>query len=276
MVGRVEQRQPPVAQLAGHGDVLGPFGGEVDGDVGPQRVNAGLQRLAQPRSVRQRQRVVGPFARDRPTARPDVAQDRDVLAHPRQRLGERLAVPALHHLGPGHAEPQDETATAQVIERHRRHRRRCGGPGGDLDDRGAELDVRRGCAPPCQRHQRVRAVGLGRPHRVKAQPVGLLDGLSGAGRGAPGPVAEAKAESQVTGHGRTLSVAVRCGPATQCRLETGEWPGGPRRLRLAACPFLAGRQAPCLARPQHARRVSVSAAGGVSLGNDEHVLAERR
>ena len=52
VVRRVEQRQPAVAQLGRHRDVLGSLCGQVDRDVGAQRVDARLQRLAQAGSAR--------------------------------------------------------------------------------------------------------------------------------------------------------------------------------------------------------------------------------
>ena len=91
-VGREQHRQPAVAQLGAQRDVLRALGAEVDRDVLAQRVDRGLQRLAEPGAVRaaaagsaRRRRVT------RPLARPDVAQDADVLARARERLGERHA-----------------------------------------------------------------------------------------------------------------------------------------------------------------------------------------
>ena len=116
---------------------------------------------------------MGAVVGDRPLARPDVAQDPDVLAHPRQRLGERLAVPALDDLRSGDAETEDHPPAAEVVERHRRHRGRGRRPRRDLHDRRAELDLLGRRAPPGERHQRVGAVRLGGPDRVKAEPLGL-------------------------------------------------------------------------------------------------------
>ena len=73
---------------------------------------------------RQRQRVVLAVVGDRPLARPDVAQDADVLARAGERLGERLAVPALDHLRAADAEAEDEAPAAEVVHRHRGHRGR--------------------------------------------------------------------------------------------------------------------------------------------------------
>ena len=49
-------------------------------------------------------------------------------------------------------------------------------------------------APPGQRREGVGAVGLGRPHRVEAEPLGLLDRLQRTRRRAGRPVARAVAE----------------------------------------------------------------------------------
>ena len=69
------------------------------------------------------------------------------------------------------------------------------------DDRGPELDPLGRGAPPGQRGERVRAVGLGRPHRVKAQPVGLEHGLGRARRRTARPVADVEPELEVVCHG---------------------------------------------------------------------------
>ena len=51
-----------------------------------------------------------------------------------------------------------------------------------LHDAGAELDPLGVRAPPRERRQGVGAVRLGGPHRVEAEPLGLLDRLERAGR----------------------------------------------------------------------------------------------
>ena len=62
-------------------------------------------------AVRERERVVRPLVGDRAVAGPDVPEDPDVLAHPRERLGERLPVPALDHLRPRDPQPEDQPKT---------------------------------------------------------------------------------------------------------------------------------------------------------------------
>jgi hypothetical protein len=105
VIGRVEQRQPAIAQLAGQGDVLRSLGREVDRNLTPERAEARFQRLARAR----------------------------------EPLRERLSVPALDDLRPGYAEAENQPARREVVERHRRHRGGRRRPGGDLDDRRAEL-----------------------------------------------------------------------------------------------------------------------------------------
>src|SRR5436305_538605 len=108
---RVEQRQPAVTKLGGERDVLRPFRGQVDRDALAQRTDARLERLAEAGAILERERVVRALAGDRALARPNAAQEPDVLAHPRQRLGERLAVPTLDDLWPRHSEAEEEPAT---------------------------------------------------------------------------------------------------------------------------------------------------------------------
>ncbi len=92
---------------------------------------------------------------------------------PGQRLLERLAVPSLDDLGPGHAESEHEPAPRQMVEGdggHAHGRRRAGR---QLAQGRAQADPLGLGAPPAERGQRVGAVGLGRPDRVEAQPLGF-------------------------------------------------------------------------------------------------------
>ena len=68
------------------------------------------------------------------------AHDLDVLARLLERLAPGLAVPALDHLRPRGAEPEEEAPAGEQVERRRRHRRVRGRAAGDLHDRAAELD----------------------------------------------------------------------------------------------------------------------------------------
>ena len=175
VLGSEEQRQPAVAELGGQGHVLRAFGGEVDRQIGPQRVDRRLQRLPEPETARVGQLVVLALEVDRLVAGDDLADDGHVLAGAGERLGVGLAVPALHDLRARGAEAEDEPTAGQVVEGHRRHRRGRRSAGRHLGDGRAELDVLGARAPPGQRHQGVRAVRLGRPDRVEPQPFGLQD-----------------------------------------------------------------------------------------------------
>src|SRR5439155_17520688 len=96
-----------VAYLGRQRDVLGALRAEEDGHVRPQRVDRGLQRLAQPGAVGIGQRVVLALERHRALAGEDAPHDRDVLARAGQRLAEGLPVPALDDLRARYAEPED-------------------------------------------------------------------------------------------------------------------------------------------------------------------------
>ncbi len=103
----------------------------------------------------------------------DFAHDGHVFPHPRQRLAIGHPVPALHHLRAGDSQAQDEPPPGQVVQGHRGH-------GGvrwrapvNLHDPRAQPDPRGLRADPGQRRHRVRAVGLGRPGHVVAQPLRL-------------------------------------------------------------------------------------------------------
>ena len=102
--------------------------------------------------------------------------------------------------GPETPRPRMKRPPERMVHRHRRHRRGGGLARGHLHDRRAELDPLRRGAPPGQRRQAVRAVGLGRPDRVEAEPLGLGDRLGDAGRRAAGPVAGVQPELQIPGH----------------------------------------------------------------------------
>ena len=171
---RVEDRQPAVADLGGQRDVLRPLGAQHDRDVGAQRMGDRLERLAQTGCALacQRQRIVRAVARHRRLAGPHLPDDVDVFAGPGQRLGERLAVPALDHLRAGHAEPEDVPAAAEVVEGQRGHRAGGRRARGQLDDRGAQPQPVRRRTPPGQRRVGVRAPCLGGEHGVESGVLG--------------------------------------------------------------------------------------------------------
>ena len=126
----------------------------------------------------QRQRVVRPVAGDRSLARPDVAQDADVLARAGERLGERhRRTSPRRPAGPETPEPEDEAPAREVVDRHRGHRRRGRLARRHLHDRRAELEPLGRRAPPGERRQPVGAVGLRGPDRVEPEPLGLGDRL---------------------------------------------------------------------------------------------------
>src|SRR3954447_6950286 len=199
VAGREQHRQPAVTELGGQSDVLRALGAQVDRDVLAQRVNRRLQRLSQPRRVLPLvgQRVVLALDRHRSLARPDVAQDLDVLARARQRLAERHAVPALDHLRSRDTEAEDEAAAGEVVHRHRRHRGHRRLARRHLRYRRAQLERLRLCTPPSERRQAVGAVGLRRPDRIEAELLGLGDRLGDVRRRAACPVAGVEAQLQV-------------------------------------------------------------------------------
>src|SRR5699024_6036192 len=155
-----------------------------------------LERLAEAGRPRPLvwQRVGGTVGGHGPLAAQDLADDVDVLAGPGERLGERLAVPPLHDLRAGDAEPEREPAAGQVVERHGAHR--CGGgrARGQLHDGGGQADVLGERPVPGQRGERVRTPGLRGEDGVEARPVrghhevGVIGGRLGA------PVAELQGE----------------------------------------------------------------------------------
>src|SRR4051812_25494567 len=172
---RHEDRQPAVGDLGRERDALRPECREVDRDLGAQRAQHQLQRLAEAGRARPvpRDPVVLAVVLD-DLARERCADDLDVLARLAERLAPRLAVPALDHLRPGAAEPEQEAAAREEVERRRRHRRVRRRAAGDLQDRGAELDPLGAPREPAEDADRVGAPGLRDPDRVEAEPLRLL------------------------------------------------------------------------------------------------------
>ncbi len=187
-LGGVEDRDPAVGDLRCLGDVLGPLGAEPDRDVGAQGVNDRLERLAEADRTLTgvRKWVVRPVVGHRPLARQHLADDVDDLTGAGERLGERLAVPAFHHLRPAHAHAQDHPAVAEVVQGQGVHRDRGRRTPAHLHDRGAEPEALGLAAPPGQRRERVGAPRLGGEDRVEP---GLLRGgdqlADACGRPAP-------------------------------------------------------------------------------------------
>ena len=191
---REEQRQPSIADLGCERDVLRSLGTEVDRDVGAERMQRGLQRLSQARAAAQRHLVLLADELDRLLASDDRSDDRDVLAGAGEWLRVGLAVPTLDDLRAGRAETEDDAALGQVIKGHRGHRSRGGCACRHLDDARTELQPRRVRAPPREWRERVGAVGLRRPERVEAEPLGLLDRFERPRGRSRSPVPRAVAE----------------------------------------------------------------------------------
>ena len=131
---RQEERQPAVGDLGGHGHVLRALGAEEDRDVGAQRVGDRLERLAEAHRACAEVRLLVELALEveRLLAGQDPADDLDVLAGAGERLGVRLAVPALDDLRARDAEAEDDPAAREVVERERGHRRGGRRAGRDL------------------------------------------------------------------------------------------------------------------------------------------------
>ena len=177
VVGRREEdRQPAVGDLGGQLHVLGADGRQVDGQVGPA-VEDALERLAQAGGVGALvgNLVVLAVVDQRLLAREDGAHDGDVFARLAQRLAVGLAVPAFHDLGAGEPQPQQHAAAGELVEGDGGHGRVGRRAGRHLHDGRAQVDALGLRADPGQRRDRIRAIGLGRPDRVEAQAIRLLD-----------------------------------------------------------------------------------------------------
>ena len=108
-------------------------------------------------------------------------------------------VPALGDLRAGGAEAEEEAPAGELVDRRPGHRRRRRGAGGNLEDRGAELDRRRLRGEPGEHADHVGAVGLGGPDRLEAGRLGRLHDLDGIlARRADSPVAEVEAQLQIS------------------------------------------------------------------------------
>ena len=192
MLGREQRRDPAVGDLARERGVLGADRGEVDRDALLDGGDRELERLAGP--VGQRQ-LEGLAVELDALAGERHAHHGDVLARALQLLGEALPVPALGDLRPRGADAEDHAPARELVDRggrHRGHRRRAGG---HLEDPRAEADPRGLTRQPAEHGRGVRAVGLGGPHRVIAQPLGLLDDVQLVLRAeAEAPVADVHAE----------------------------------------------------------------------------------
>ena len=167
--------------------------GEVDRDLLLHRRDRELQRLAGAVGQRQRQRLALEL---QPLARERLAHDRDVLARALD-LARRSAGRASPRrpAGPEEPMPEQHPPARELVDRRRGHRGHRRAAGGHLEDRRAELDRRRQPGEPAEDRRGVRAVGLGGPDRVIAEPLGLLDDLAlVVGGESEAPVADVDAE----------------------------------------------------------------------------------
>ncbi len=179
---RIIQGEPAVADFRRHGDVFRPFRTQKDRNIGAQGMGNRLQRLAQAPGAGGIRRigngVMGAGAPHRVFACQHLADDVDIFPGPRQWLGKGLAIPAFHHLGPGHAQPEDQPPVGKMIQGQGMHGRGGGCAGRDLHDGGAQLDGLGMGAHPGQRRQGIGAIGLGGEKPVIAQglrPLGQID-----------------------------------------------------------------------------------------------------
>src|SRR6185369_12782940 len=140
-VRRVEDRQPTVGDLGRLCDALRTDRRQIDRDR--PSVEDALQRLAEARRTRAlvRDVVVLAVMLERPLARPDGAQDLDVLPRARERLPVPDAMPAFDDLRAGDPEPAEEAAAREMIERHRRHGGHGRGPRRHLHDPRRDVDA---------------------------------------------------------------------------------------------------------------------------------------
>src|SRR4051794_3292165 len=196
VLGREEDRDPAVGDLARELRVLRPDRREVDRDAVLHRRDRELQRLTRPVRERKLERLAVELE---PLAVERSAHDRDVLARALDLAGEALPGPALGHLRARRSDPEQHPPAAELVERRGGHRRHRGRAGRHLEDRRADLDPLGLPGEPPEDRRRVRAVGLGGPDGVVAEALGLEDDLELIGaRQAETPVADVHAELHAT------------------------------------------------------------------------------
>ena len=172
-VRREEHGNPAVADLRAHGDVLRPFRAQVHRNAFAHRVQDELQRLAEAGAALQRQLVVLAVEGHGAVSGDDLAEDRHPLAGAGEGLGIGLAVPAFHHLRPGHADAEDQAAVGEVVQGDGVHGGAGRGARGNLHDGRAEIDALGVGADPGERREAVRAVDFRRPNGVVAEVLRL-------------------------------------------------------------------------------------------------------
>ena len=175
VLGREQRRDPAVGDLGRQRRVLRPDRREVDRDPLLHRRDRELQRLAGPVGQRQLERLaVVDSTRSRASAM------RTTSTYSRVRwscLPKRWPCQPSATCGPLEPMPEQHPPVGELVERrggHRGHRRRAAG---HLEDRRAELDPLGLPREPGEDRGGVGAVGLGGPHRVVAEPLGLQDEL---------------------------------------------------------------------------------------------------
>src|SRR5262249_32253301 len=138
MLGGEQGGDPAVGDLAGERGVLGPDGGDVDGDALLHGRDRELERLAWTVGGGKLEGLAGEvdtFARERP------AEHGDVVARALQLFGEALPVPALCDLRPGGAYAEDHAPAGELVDRRGGHRGHGGRAARHLKDAGPEADL---------------------------------------------------------------------------------------------------------------------------------------
>ena len=156
--------------------------------------------------------------------------------------------------GPDVPRPRMKRPPDSGVERHRGHRRVRGRAPRELHDGRAEADLRRLRADPGERAHRVGAPRLGRPDRVEAEPLGLVDEVH----------VERDLRSRVADH-----------QSESHRILLGSSPARGRRV-LAVRPARTSRCASSARRQrERARDREVERALGVHREDRAHLLARR-
>jgi hypothetical protein len=170
VVGAPQVGEDAVGDLGGERRVPGAEGGDEDRRGGRRR-RRGAQRAAEAGGAlaAERHGVDLALVLDPVLGGEHLAEDGDVVAGRRQRLAERDPVPALDDLRSRDAEPEDQAAARQLLERQGGHRRGAGRAGPDLGDGGAEPERGRAGGDVGERDERVVDPRLGGPDRVVAE-----------------------------------------------------------------------------------------------------------
>ena len=225
VAGGEKDRRPSIGQLPGELHVLGPHGGQVDGNTVPWRREAQTEvsQLEKPAVV------------DDPLAADDQVHDLDVLPRALDGLLVRHAMPVLDDLGAAGSQTQDRPAFGDVVQRgdalgHQRRR-----PAVDIDDAGGQLDARGVAGDVGEDGEQVAAPGLADPQGVVAQLLGPLRELDHPA--SPDVVAQAERQANGRLHRRV--------PASRFRVVAALVPAFRPGRRCARCPWTRRRSASC-------------------------------